>query len=102
MSNEGPIDIEPVSAKTRLGVEETAAIRKAAMAVIRDAVALVLENSDENDFDDNPNRITCRGCGWDSSKDKPSPNGDRKHPWHKPDCELAAARRLLEGFVDSA
>ena len=68
---------------------------------IRSAAAVVLDNSDDHYFDDNPNRTMCIGCGWDSRKDQPLPN-EPMHGWHKPGCELAAARRLLQDFVTGA
>lgn len=65
---------------------------------LRSAIALVLENSDDNEYDDNPPRTYCCHCGWDSRKDLPL--GDKMHCLHKPECELLAAREMLQAFVD--
>ncbi len=66
---------------------------------LRAMVAVVLDNSDDYDFDDNPtDHNTCRGCGWDSRRDPKTPGGGLSH---KPDCTLEEARRVLRTFADA-
>lgn len=67
---------------------------------VRFAVAVLLANSDDNEYDDNPSRTYCRECRWDSRRDQPLSN--EPHCLHKRGCKLSAARRLLETFVEDA